>query len=83
MANSSSALIPSSTTFTLRREVPYMDGSSYLSLLKFVIDSISGKLEDIHVKKWSWESEADSKQGFMRPGKPREFQRTVGHLSKL
>lgn len=68
MANSSSALIPNPTTFTLRQEVPYMDGSSCLSLLKFVIDSISGKLEHVLVKKWSWESEADSKQGFRTPG---------------
>ena len=53
---------------------------------EFVVDSISGKLEDVLVKKWSWESKTDCKQnkfGFMTPGEPREFQQSVGHLKEL
>lgn len=61
-----------------------LHGWKFLPLLgEFVVDSISGKLEDVLVKKWSWESKADAKQnkfGFMTPGKPREFQESIGHL---
>ena len=51
-----------------------------------MVDSISGTLDDVLVQKWSWESKADAKQnkfGFMRSGVPKEFQQSIGHLSKL
>ena len=64
-----------------------LHGWKFLPLLgEFVVDSISGTLEDVLVKKWSWESKADAKRnqyGFMTPGEPREFQRAIGHLAKL
>lgn len=41
----------------------------------WVVDSISGKLNNVFVKKWSWESKANSKQkkfGLMTSGEARE-----------
>ena len=61
-----------------------LHGWKFLPLLgEFVVDSICGTLDDVLVKKWSWESKANVKQnkfGFMTPGEPKGFQQIIRHL---